>query len=109
MDLLGFQTREDGRNFLRTCESYLPRAYVNFKNGRVWYRNHMTYIRDFPISIDIGSLKQLADSPEVDEYRRSFVESYNGQQLIVRIDRIEPSKNIVRGFQAFEELLGPLS
>jgi trehalose 6-phosphate synthase len=104
-DLLGFQTREDGLNFLRTCESYLPRAYVKFKHGRVWYRNHMTHVRDFPISIDVEALKQLADSLEVDEYRRAFVESFKGYQLIVRIDRIEPSKNIVRGFQAYDELL----
>ncbi len=27
------------------------------------------------------------------------------RQLILRIERIEPSKNIVRGFQAFEEML----
>jgi trehalose 6-phosphate synthase len=105
VDLLGFQTREDGFNFMRTCESYLPRAYVKFKRGRIWYRNHMTYVRDFPISIDVHAIQQLADSPEVAELRRSFEESYAGRQLIVRIDRIEPSKNIVRGFQAFDELL----
>jgi trehalose 6-phosphate synthase len=105
VDLLGFQTREDGLNFLRTCESYLPHAYVKFKHGRIWYRNHMTYVRDFPISIDVEALKRLANSAEVDEYRHSFVNDYAGRQLIVRIDRIEPSKNIVRGFQAFDELL----
>jgi trehalose 6-phosphate synthase len=105
VDLLGFQTREDGLNFLRTCESHLPHAYINYKHGRIWYRNHMTYVRDFPISIDVDALQRLADSPEVEEHRCAFVESYNGQQLIVRIDRIEPSKNIVRGFQAFDELL----
>jgi trehalose 6-phosphate synthase len=104
-DLIGFQTREDGLNFLRTCESYLPRAYVRFKHGRVWYRNHMTYVRDFPISIDVEALRHLADSPEVDEHLQSFIASFEGRQLIVRIDRIEPSKNIIRGFQAYDELL----
>ncbi|MGH2515275.1 MAG: trehalose-6-phosphate synthase, partial [Ktedonobacterales bacterium] len=29
-----------------------------------------------------------------------------GRKLIVRVDRVEPAKNIVRGFQAFERLLG---
>jgi len=105
VDLLGFQTREDGFNFMRTCESYLPRAYVKFKHGRIWYHNHMTYVKDFPISIDVKAIRHLADSPEVDELRQSFEESSPGRQLIVRIDRIEPSKNIVRGFQAFDELL----
>ena len=105
VDLLGFQTREDCFNFMRTCESFLPRAYVKFKHGRIWYHNHMTYVKDFPISINVDYLKKMAETPEVDEQRRSFIESYNGRQLITRIDRIEPSKNIVRGFQAFDELL----
>jgi trehalose 6-phosphate synthase len=105
LDLLGFQTREDALNFIRTCESHLPRAQVNFKYGRVWFRNHATYVRDFPISIDVEALKQSARSEEVEQYRNQFLEQLAQTPLIVRIDRIEPSKNIVRGFQAFDELL----
>lgn len=105
VDLLGFQTREDGLNFARTCESHLPRARVNFKRGRVWYRNHATQVRDFPISIDVAALRQLAQSQEVAEYRSEVQEFVGDRQLIVRIDRTEPSKNIVRGFQAFEQVL----
>ena len=69
VDVLGFQTNADALNFIRTCESFLPRAYVNFKRGRVWYRNHATYVRDFPISIDVSTLRQLAGSQQVAEYR----------------------------------------
>jgi trehalose 6-phosphate synthase len=105
VDLLGFQTREDGLNFIRTCQSYLPRAHANFRRGRVWYRNHATHVRDFPISIDVEALRQLAASQEVAEYRSEIQDAVGDQQLIVRIDRTEPSKNIVRGFQAFEEML----
>lgn len=105
VDLLGFQTREDGLNFIRTCESHLPHVHVNFKQGRIWYRNHATHVRDFPISIDVGALKHLAESSEVAEHYKALLEQYGGNPLIVRIDRIEPSKNIVRGFQAFDELL----
>jgi trehalose 6-phosphate synthase len=105
VDLLGFQTEEDGLNFIRTCQSHLPRAYVKYKKGRVWYRNHATYVRDFPISIDVGSLRKLAESQEVAEYLSEIQDIVGDQKLILRIDRIEPSKNIVRGFQAFEEML----
>jgi trehalose 6-phosphate synthase len=105
VDLLGFQTREDGLNFIRTCESYLPNSHVNFKQGRVWYRNHATFVRDFPISIDVKALKHLAESDEVKNQHNALLEQYGGHLLILRIDRIEPSKNIVRGFQAFDELL----
>jgi trehalose 6-phosphate synthase len=105
VDVLGFQTREDGLNFIRTCQSHLPRASVNYKHGRIWYRNHATYVRDFPISIDVGALTELAASPGVAEYRSEIEDLVGDRQLIVRVDRSEPSKNIIRGFQAFEEML----
>ena len=62
VDVLGFQTREDGLDFLRTVESLLPRASVNYRHSRVWHRNHATYVRDFPLSIDTQSLKHVAGS-----------------------------------------------
>jgi trehalose 6-phosphate synthase len=105
VDLLGFQTHEDSLNFIRTCESHLPGAHVNFKDGRVWYRNHATHVRDFPISIDVNGLRQLAESDEVETQRNQLLEYYGDQKIILRIDRIEPSKNIVRGFKAFDEML----
>jgi trehalose 6-phosphate synthase len=105
VDLLGMQTREDALNFIRTCETYLPGASVSYKRGRIWYRNHATHINDFPISIDVDSLQKLSESPEVAKYRQEIAELVEDRQLILRIDRIEPSKNIIRGFLAFEEML----
>jgi trehalose 6-phosphate synthase len=105
VDLLGFQTYDDGLNFLRTCETLLPQAAVNYKRGRVWYKNHATHVQDFPISIDLDALRQLASSAEVTQHRSEFQDIVGECQLIVRIDRVEPSKNIVRGFLAFEEML----
>lgn len=105
VDLLGFQTNSDALNFIRTCQNFLPRAYVNYKHGRIWYRNHATYVRDFPIGIDVHSLYKLADSAQIQEYREEIREMVGDRQLVLRVDRIEPSKNIVRGFKAFEEFL----
>lgn len=105
VDLLGFQTREDGLNFIRTCESHLPGARVNYRAGKVRFRGHMTYVRDFPISIDVKGLQTFAESDEVQSYHEQLTEAHGEYQIILRIDRIEPSKNIVRGFQSFEDLL----
>ena len=105
VDLLGFQTREDALNFIRNRESYLPGAHVNYRHGRVWYRHHATHVRDFPISIDVEAINKFAKSEEVVEYRQEIEERFGEYDLIVRVDRIEPSKNIVRGFEAFDELL----
>jgi trehalose 6-phosphate synthase len=105
MDLLGFQTKDDSLNFIRTIETYLPRAATNYKRQRIWYRNHATHVRDFPISIDVEGLRTLTASEEVAAYREEIERSTQSCSLIVRVDRIDPSKNIKRGFQAFEEML----
>jgi trehalose 6-phosphate synthase len=105
VDLLGFQTREDGLNFIRTCESHLQGAHVNYREGRVWFHHHTTHVQDFPISIDIDGLKQEAGTDEVNTYREQLLDSHGKWQIILRIDRIEPSKNIVRGFQAYSDML----
>jgi len=104
-DILGFQTNADALNFIRTCQTYLPPASVKYKPQRVWYRNHATHVRNFPISIDVQSLVNSTDSQEVRAYESEITDLMGGSKLVLRIDRIEPSKNIVRGFQAFEEML----
>ncbi len=105
VDLIGFQTRGDALNYIRTCESLLPGARVNYRNGRIIYRNHVTHVRDFPISIDVGAIHRDVRSDEVQQYREQLTEAIGDLKVIVRIDRTEPSKNIVRGFLAYEELL----
>ncbi len=105
VDLVGFQTREDSLNFLRTVETFLPGAHVSYGRGRVVYRNHVTHIRDFPISVDVDAVGRLAESDEVQQLAAQLENEIGDYQLIVRVDRTEPSKNIVRGFQAFGEML----
>jgi len=105
VDLLGFQTEEDGLNFIRTIESHLPLAHVSYENKRIWYDNHATYIHDFPISIDVESLDAMVLNKTVIEHKHALEDTIAEKKLILRVDRIDPSKNIVRGFQAFQELL----
>lgn len=105
VDILGFQTSEDSFHFLQSVAAYLPGASVGYSKRRIWYRNHATIVRDFPISIDIPAVRNQAFSPEAMEQREALDAIAEDQQVIVRVDRTEPSKNIVRGFQAFEELL----
>ena len=104
-DLLGFQTHGDVLNFIRTCQQYLDRVGAKYKLQRVWYRNHTTHVRAFPISIDVQGLQRVARSAEVTQLRAEIEGMISERQLILRIERVEPSKNIIRGFQAFEEML----
>ena len=86
VDVLGFQTHNDALNFIRTCQTYLPRASVSFKYDRIWYRNHATHVRDFPISIDVQALKDLAQKPEVADYETEIKNMVGDRKLILRIE-----------------------
>ncbi|MBI9047393.1 MAG: trehalose-6-phosphate synthase [Anaerolineaceae bacterium] len=104
-DILGFQTNADALDFLRTCQTFLPRASVKYKTQRIWYRNHATHVMEFPISIDVQALRTFAESEEVKDQQHDISDIIGDLKLVLRVDRIEPSKNIVRGFKAFEEML----
>jgi trehalose 6-phosphate synthase len=68
------------------------------------HHGRVTHIWASPVSIDTGDLAALAGSPEVAEYR-PLVQAVAGEKTIVRVDRLDPSKNVLRGFQAFDLLL----
>jgi trehalose 6-phosphate synthase len=103
-DIVGFHTRLYQRNFLRVCQEFLEDATVDTKAGTVTIDGHTMQTAVYPISIDVAGVLNFAESDEVRNYRQRL-RAFTGDQTIVRIDRVEPSKNIVRGFQAFETLL----
>jgi trehalose 6-phosphate synthase len=57
-----------------------------------------------PISIDVAELQGLATDEEV-LVRQNELQTERPERLVVRVDRTDPSKNILRGFRAFEVLL----
>ncbi len=103
-DILGFQTQRDVRRFLHTCEDFLKGAHVDHSKQSMLYRGHNTQVRSYPISIDVGEVRRIATSSRAREYERNIAKLCN-KHTIVRVDRAEPSKNIVRGFRAYESLL----
>lgn len=103
-DIVGFQTPLYAHNFLSAVEQMLPGARVDMANQVIYYDERSVQVRVYPISIDVKSLIELAESVEVRDYRQRL-RARCGDYTIVRIDRIEPSKNIVRGFKAYEQLL----
>jgi trehalose 6-phosphate synthase len=58
-----------------------------------------------PLGVDAARLAEVAASPECVSHREALLERAAGRRLIVRSDRVELSKNLVRGFRAFGELL----
>lgn len=58
-----------------------------------------------PLGVDATGLRERAGAPDVAQRRAEVVASASGLRLIVRVDRTEPSKNILRGIHSYAELL----
>ncbi len=102
-DIVGFQSSGDVRNFLMTCEMNGGLS-VDYRERAVLVDGRVVYVRNYPISIDVASTTRLSFSHGVMVEERKL-RDWRPEHLIVRIDRTDPSKNIVRGFLAYEKLL----
>ncbi|MCL5263985.1 MAG: trehalose-6-phosphate synthase [Chloroflexi bacterium] len=103
-DILGFQTRQDAQNFLDSCQAFLKDARVDRSEDGVGIKGHMAHVRVYPISVDPVQLRRRLRSARVQAYVEEL-RPFCGEKTIVRVDRLEPSKNIIRGLQAFDSLL----
>lgn len=103
-DIVGFQTETDVRNFLNTCETYIEKADVHYKEPSIDVGDRRVMVKHYPISIDVPNLKRLTTSTWCRSYEDKLRPLFD-RKTIVRVDRMEPSKNIVRGFRAFDLLL----
>lgn len=100
-DLVGFHIHAWVQGFMDAC-SHLG-AEVDRSRGVVTHNDRRTWVRSYPIPIDAGELQSQADGgPSVEWAERLEKRS---ERLLVRADRAEPSKNIVRGFEAYGVLL----
>lgn len=111
-DVVGFQTDRDARNFLEGAERFLEGVTVQQAptggSGVLLWQGRRVLVRAYPIAVTPREVQASANSPEaLDEALklRDELRLTDETQLIVRVDRVEPTKNIVRGFQAYEHLL----
>ena len=103
-DVVAFHTRADARAFL-LCAQELLGLPIDLRAMTVTVGGRQVRARAYPISIDIPALEAVAHSDEADEHLVDLDEALGTGQLVLRVDRTDPSKNIVRGFQAFDLLL----
>jgi trehalose 6-phosphate synthase len=102
-DIIGFHTSAYRRNFLQCCRDLLD-LDVDFERGIVHLDGREVWVRSYPLPIDaeatlrVGeSERTLAFEAELHRRRREF--------LILRVDRADLSKNVLRGFTAFDLFL----
>ena len=105
-DVVAFHTEGFARNFL-LCAQELLGLPVDLEAMTVQVGDREVAARHYPISIDVAAIRELAASDEVAEQAATLTEAFRDEdlQLILRVDRTDPSKNIVRGFEAFATLL----
>lgn len=105
-NVVAFHTRRFARNFL-FCAREVLGLPVDMEAGTITVGDRTVAARYYPISVDVDAVEKLAASAEVSAHRVRLAEQHlrDGRQLVVRIDRTDPSKNILRGFKAFDLVL----
>jgi trehalose 6-phosphate synthase len=103
-DVVGFHAHRWRRSFLRSSRDLLE-ADCDFDESVCTYRDGRTFVAARPISVDPSEFEELAESDQVRRLEDDL-ESRRPEFLILRVDRTDPSKNVVRGFRAFETYLG---
>ncbi len=102
-DVVGFHTERWLRAFLLSVERLLG-ARVDAGRGVVEHRGRQTRVIAKPIGVDPAEFDRLREDPVVLEREATLVAA-RPEQLVLRVDRTDPSKNVVRGFQAFTLVL----
>jgi trehalose 6-phosphate synthase len=102
-DVVGFHTERWRNNFLDSAAEIVG-AEVDAEKGVVEHEGRQTLVTAHPISVDAAEFGEIATSSAVLAEERN-VAARRPEHLILRVDRTDPSKNILRGFRAFELLL----
>jgi trehalose 6-phosphate synthase len=99
-DVVGFHAHRWRRSFLRSSRDLLD-ADCDFDRSICSHGDGRTFVTARPISVDPSEFEQLAGGDEV-RMLETELESHRPEILVLRVDRTDPSKNVVRGFRAFE-------
>jgi len=102
-DIIGFHTRSYRQNFLQCCRDLMD-LEVDFDRGLVRFGEREVWVRAYPLPIDHEATRRVAQGARV----RAFEEELLRRRrdfLLLRVDRADLSKNVLRGFSAFDLFL----
>jgi trehalose 6-phosphate synthase len=106
-DYAGFLAKRWADAFLDCCEIVLGAKVTRDGDGagEVSYRGRVTRVAVNPLGVDAVELRARSRDADVRAQADYLAGLARGRQLLVRVDRTELSKNIVRGLTAYRELL----
>jgi trehalose 6-phosphate synthase len=102
-DIIGFHTSSYRRNFLQCCRDLMD-LDVDFEAGVVRFEDREVWVRSYPLPIDAKALFNVASSDGVADQEQELLRRRR-DHLILRVDRADLSKNVLRGFSAFDLFL----
>ncbi len=102
-DIVAFHTRAYRRNFLLCCRELFD-LEVDEEAGIVHFEEREVWVRAYPLPISAETFERNARRETVHEYEKEILRRRR-EHLILRVDRADLSKNILRGFTAFDMFL----
>ncbi|MGI8921517.1 MAG: alpha,alpha-trehalose-phosphate synthase (UDP-forming) [Solirubrobacteraceae bacterium] len=102
-DIVGFHTRSYRDNFLQCCRDLMGYE-IDFVEGVVHCDGRNVWVRSYPLPIDYEATRALARRERVAEFEKELGQRRR-EHLILRVDRADLSKNVLRGFTAFDIFL----
>jgi trehalose 6-phosphate synthase len=102
-DIIGFHTRSYRRNFLQCCRDLLD-LDVDMERGVVRCDGREVWVRAYPLPIDYRATRAVARRENVAAFEER-VRARRREYSILRVDRADLSKNVLRGFTGFDIFL----
>jgi trehalose 6-phosphate synthase len=102
-DIIGFHTRSYRRNFLQCCRDLLD-LEVDMERGVVVCDGREVWVRAYPLPIDYEATRAVARRERVASFEDGLLKRRREFQIL-RVDRADLSKNVLRGFTAFDIFL----
>ncbi len=103
-DIIGFHTRSYRRNFLLCCDDLLDDVEVDHGQGIVHCGDRQVWVRAYPLPIDSSAVQEVARRDRTRSFEDELLRRRRNH-LILRVDRADLSKNVLRGFGAFDIFL----
>ena len=101
--IIGFHLPSYLHNFLDCCRELMG-FEVDYTNDVVHHEGGETWCRAYPLGVDSDRLRRVSASSAIANYEREVL-TRRREHLILRVDRADLSKNVLRGFTAFDQFL----
>ncbi len=102
-DIVGFHTHSYRRNFIQCCRDLMD-LDVDFTRGIVRFEGREVWVRSYPLPIDAKATGAVAASERTQQFERELLRRRR-DSIVLRVDRADLSKNVLRGFSAFDLFL----